>query len=113
MANRAQQAAVGLGQLTLDAGGATVDTSIITSVKWGKDTRDLPGEFKKGSDVRVTLLCRVTGVPVDDLYDGHGNIKETVRGHKLRVDEVEKVELVKRDAFTLAPDESDEGPDEG
>lgn len=107
MASRAQQAAVGLAQLTLEAGGATVDTAVITSVKWGKDTRDLPGEFKKGSDVRITLLCRVTGTPFDDLYDGHGNIKETVRGHKLRVDEVEKVELVARDNFTLAPDDPD------
>lgn len=85
---------------------------MITSIRWGKDTRDLPSEYKKGSDVRITLLCRVTGTPFDDLYDGHGNIKETVRGHKLRVDEVEKVEMVARDAYTVAPANSDaEGPE--
>jgi hypothetical protein len=81
MASRAQQASVGLGQLTLDVGGATVDTSTIGSIKWGAETRDLPGQFRKGDDVAVALVARVVAVNIEDKYDAHGNAVETIRKH--------------------------------
>jgi hypothetical protein len=82
-----QQQAVGLGQLTLDAGGATVDTSRIGSVKWGAETRDLEGQFRKGDDIAIALVARVVEVKLRDVYDAHGNVKETIREHVIRVDE--------------------------
>lgn len=111
MATRAQQAAVGLGQLTLEAGGATVDTSRIASVKWGAETRDLDGQFRKGDDVTVTLTARVTNVAFEDKYDAHGNVTETIRKHTLRVDE-QTAKVAAAGAFTVAPANTDaDGPE--
>jgi hypothetical protein len=104
MASRAQQAAVGLGQLTLDVGGATVDTSTIGSIKWGAETRDLPGQFRKGDDVAIALVARVVAVNIEDKYDAHGNVVETIRKHVLRVDE-QSAKIKEAEAFTVAPDE--------
>jgi hypothetical protein len=86
--------------LTLDAGGATVDVSEIASIKFAKGVRDLDREFKKGSDVRVTLVCRVVNADFPDKYDGHGNISETKRRHFLRADELESIEVVAERDFT-------------
>lgn len=86
--------------LTLDIGGATVDTSVIAGLSWAKGTKDLEREFKKGSDVRITLVARVTEVGAKDKYDGDGNISETVKGHKFRADELESIELVAEADFT-------------
>lgn len=85
--------------LTLDVGGATVDAAVIAGVSFAKGTRDLDREFKKGSDVRITVVARVVDVGARDKYDGHGNISETTRRHSFRVDEVESVELVGTDNF--------------
>lgn len=110
MASRAQ-AAVGLGQLTLEAGGATVDTSTIGSIKWGAETRDLDGQFRKGDDVAIALVARVVNVSFEDKYDAHGNVTETIRKHTLRVDE-QSAKVAQAEAFTVAPANSDaDGPE--
>lgn len=90
--------------LTLDIGGATVDASEIQSLTWAKGTKDLPRGFSKGSEVRLTVIARVVGVKGTDKYDSHDNISETVRGHFLRVDEVETCELVSTDNFRTVAD---------
>jgi hypothetical protein len=76
MASRAQQASVGLGQLTLDVGG----------------------------DVAIALVARVVAVNIEDKYDAHGNVVETIRKHVLRVDE-QSAKIKEAEAFTVAPDE--------
>jgi hypothetical protein len=111
VASRAAQQAVGLGQLTLDAGGATVDTSRIGSVKWGAETRDLEGQFRKGDDIAIALVARVVEVKLRDVYDAHGNVKETIREHVVRVDE-QSAKVAKAEAFTVVADDPDAGDGE-
>lgn len=89
-------------QLTLIAGGATVDTSVIGGVSFAAGTKDLDAQFKKGDDVRIEVVARVTGVNCVDKYDAHGNIAETIRKHGLRVDEVRVVELERAQAAVTA-----------
>ena len=93
---------VQLRQLSLDAGGATVDESVIGTFSFAAGMKDLDVEFKKGSDVRFTFVARVTGVDTEDKYDGHGNIARTIRGHDFRVDQVELAELVNPRAYKTA-----------
>lgn len=101
------------GRLDDRAGGATVDTSKIDSVRFAAGTKELDAQFRKGSDVRVTVIARVTGTPVDDKYDAHGNVAETIRGHRLRIDEVESIELVRADAAKTAAAAAAEGDPAG
>jgi hypothetical protein len=92
-------------QLSLIAGGATVDTSTIGSIKWGAETRDLDGQFQKGDDVAVALVARVVKVEFEDKYDAHGNVTETIRRHTLR-------KIAEPAAFTVAPTNPDaDGPE--
>lgn len=102
-------------QLTLVAGGATVDTSTIASVKFAKGTREIQSEFKKGDDVIVTFVARVTDVKLGDKYDGHGNIAETVRGHALRIDELRSIGLERAQAAVTAAEAqaADDAADDG
>lgn len=93
MASAAENVRALRPQITLDVGGATADSSEIKGLSWAAGTKELDREFKKGDDVRIVLTGRVVGVPIDDKYDGHGNVRETIRGHKIRVDDVELVEL--------------------
>lgn len=93
---------VRMRQLSLDAGGATVDSSRIDGVTWAAGTKDLEGEFKKGSDVRMTVIMRTVGIHPVDKYDGHGNIAETIRGHDFRIDTVESIEVVNPRAYKTA-----------
>jgi hypothetical protein len=111
MARGAAAEAVGLAQLSLIAGGATVDTSTIGSIKWGAETRDLEGQFRKGDDVTLTLTARVTDVTFSDKYDAHGNVTETIRKHTLRVDE-QSAKVAAAEAYTVAPTNTDaDGPE--
>ena len=89
MNERSSMSAALQDQLTLDAGGATVDTSKIGSLKWGAETQDLGDEFQKGSDVELKIFARVTDVRLQDKYDAHGNVSETIRYHVVRADRVE------------------------
>lgn len=86
-------------QLSLNVGGATVDVSEIASVKFAAKADVLDGEFKKGSDVEMTIRCRVVGVKVKDEYDAHGNISGTTRQHYLRADELLSAELIDAQAY--------------
>lgn len=95
-------------QLSLDPGGATVDTAKIGGITWAAGTKDLDEELVKGSDVRVTLVARVTGVPFDDKYDAHGHIAETIRSHDLRIDSIEQIETVSARAYTTAAEAEQE-----
>lgn len=90
---------VRMQQLTLDAGGATVDSAEIASVKWAAGTKPLTREFKKGSDIEIRLIARVVEVKVKDVYDAHGNISETIRGHVLRVDDTKSVKVANEEAY--------------
>lgn len=89
-------------QLTLIAGGATVDTAVIGGVSFAAGTKELDAQFKKGDDVRIEVVARVTGVNCVDKYDAHGNIAETIRKHGLRVDEVRSVGLERAQAAVTA-----------
>lgn len=90
-------------QLSLDPGGATVDVSKIGGIAFAAGTKDLDDkEFKKGSDVRIVMVARVTETHFKDNYDGHGNISVTDRLHDLRVDAVESIELVNPRAYKTA-----------
>lgn len=80
-------------QLSLDAGGATVDTSVIDGVKFAKGVKDLEEGLTKGSDVHLTIIARVTDVKLTDKYDAHGNVAETLRKHTLRIDGLDVVSV--------------------
>lgn len=95
-------------QLSLDPGGATVDTAKVGGLTWAAGTKDLDEQLVKGSDVRITLVARVTGVPFEDKYDAHGNISETIRSHDLRIDTIESIETVRARAYTTAAEAEQE-----
>lgn len=99
-------------QLSLSAGGATVDVSEIAGFGFAAGTKKLDGEFKKGADVEVTLRCRVTAVKLVDQYDSQGNVAVTVREHTLRVDEVASADLVNAQAYRTPPEQPPEGPED-
>lgn len=89
-------------QLSLDAGGRAPDKAIIGAFSWGAHTKDLDFEVPKGSDVKITLTARVTGVPNRDKYDAHGHVTQTIREHELRVDSIEAIEVVSARAYVTA-----------
>lgn len=98
-------------QLSLDAGGRAPDKAIIGAFSWGAHTKDLDFEVPKGSDVKITLTARVTGVPNRDKYDAHGHVTQTIREHELRVDNIESIEVVNPRAFVTAAEAAAEGDD--
>jgi len=92
-------------QLTLEVGGATVDTSTIGSIQWAAEVRNVgQREFDKGDDVELRIVARVVGVDIKDRYDAHGNVAETIRQHELRIDEL-TVGNVNPAVYNEAPDE--------
>jgi hypothetical protein len=101
-------------QLTLNVGGATVDRSEIAGFGFRAGAKALDGELKKGSDVTITMRCRVTAVKVKDEYDGHGNVSVTVREHTLVATDPPEVEAVDARAWRERnePDENGAGPAE-
>lgn len=95
-------------QLTLNVGGANVDTSQIASLKFAKEVNEIGDQFPKGADVTLQVTCRVTEVKVTDRYDAHGNVSETIRRHVLRADECKIVRTEEKSYLRPVPDEADE-----
>jgi hypothetical protein len=109
MGEAAESNVVPMRQLSLDPGGATVDVSAIGTISIPKELKDLEQvEFKKGSDVKITLTARVVDISFPDHYDSHGNIAKTERLHHLRVDDVESVDLVTARAYKTAAEYEEE-----
>lgn len=97
-------------QLSLIAGGATVDTAKIGSLTFAALVAELERELPKGADVELRIVARVTAVDITDKYDSYGNVKETVRAHDLRIDQL-TIEGVQSDSYELALDDPPAEPD--
>lgn len=95
-------------QLFIDGfGGATIDSAEIKSIKLAAKVGELDRDLKKGDDVELRIVCRVTGGGSDDKYDAHGNVAETVKGFKLRADELEVVSVNQQAFKTTAQAEEE------
>jgi hypothetical protein len=95
-------------QLSLNVGGATIDTAKLGSIKFAKAVNEIDTDFNKGDDIIISVRCRILGAHPKDRYDAHGNIVETTKTFDLRADDLLECKLDTKAAWQAHVEKEDD-----